>query len=383
GEDVTLYCELDNLPTHHSVQWYIWRTDITQWLLISRNSTRIIYTPPQHPNYNITGTYNLRITAVVDIDYTKFYCEEARSGNLRSRDFYVRRPVAPDSPPTISSSKDLSNIRSGDTLQLTCSSTGGVEAPTVKWYQGNKEITDTSKVEFQPNSNWATAPSQASKNVLTLQLTPDHNGNTYECRVTNKALTGYQTVRKILNVKYAPQTVTIGPNHSPYNVIKGKNATFTCTSDGNPSPRNYTWKRDNVQMEATAANTWDNTNVQESTDPGTYTCTASNNIGDPKLSTNAVQFDVLYPPTIKNLQDSYIYYENEPPLKITCAAQANPDDITYVWAGGPANSDSKTLTIHNRTEGGYYTCKARNNMQPSVGDSQPGEDTKNIYVNAY
>ncbi|KAL6482139.1 hypothetical protein MHYP_G00102190 [Metynnis hypsauchen] len=107
-------------------------------------------------------------------------------------------------------------VREGETADLTCNTTCSLTDPTVIWYKDGRPLT-TKTIE---------------NNQLHLQTVSSEDAGSYSC-----AVRGSQHLRSTahsLRVRYPPKNVSVS-------ISSGFSVNLTCSSDGNPPVKIYTW----------------------------------------------------------------------------------------------------------------------------------------------
>ncbi|KAL6482133.1 hypothetical protein MHYP_G00102320 [Metynnis hypsauchen] len=109
-----------------------------------------------------------------------------------------------------------------ETSDLTCKTTCSLTDPTFIWYKDGRLLT-TKTIE---------------NNQLHLQTVSSEDAGSYSC-----AVGGSQHLRstaRSLGVRYPPKSISVSISHSG-EIVEGSSVTVTCSSDGNPPVKIYTW----------------------------------------------------------------------------------------------------------------------------------------------
>ncbi|XP_078665042.1 hemicentin-2-like [Branchiostoma floridae x Branchiostoma belcheri] len=209
---------------------------------------------------------------------------------------------------------------------------------------------------------------------LTILNVETADAGNYSCSAVNLAGSGSDSLT--LDVLYAPMSTAITPASTEEK--EGDPLTLTCTSDGNPVPT-FTWTK---QGGAGLLPTGSVVQIQSLSreDAGTYSCTASNGIGNPQAATSTV--DVLYLDTPTINTTSPVTLEEGQSTAIQCSAMANPA-ASFKWrkdgSGDPeVNGNILTLSQVSRDSEGTYTCEASNTIK---GALETEEASVNLVVN--
>ncbi|KAL7845253.1 hypothetical protein AOLI_G00234450 [Acnodon oligacanthus] len=113
-------------------------------------------------------------------------------------------------------------VTEGETADLTCKTTCSLTGPTFIWYKNGRPLT-TKAIE---------------NNQLHLQTVSSEDAGSYSC-----AVRGSQHLRSTahsLRVRHPPKRVSVSISPSG-EIVEGSSVTLTCSSDGNPPVKIYTW----------------------------------------------------------------------------------------------------------------------------------------------
>uniref|UniRef100_A0A3B4CQP8 Ig-like domain-containing protein n=1 Tax=Pygocentrus nattereri TaxID=42514 RepID=A0A3B4CQP8_PYGNA len=135
--------------------------------------------------------------------------------------------------------------------------------------------------------------------------------------------------------------------------------TLTCSSDGNPPVKIYTWFKGSTSVGE--GKIYSIPNIR-SEDSGEYTCQSQNHHGERRST--AVQINVLYPPkrVSVSISPSADIVEGSS-VTLTCRSDGNPPVKIFSWFKGPTSvGEGKIYSIPNiRSEdSGEYTCQSQN-----------------------
>ncbi|XP_031751707.1 cell adhesion molecule 2 isoform X2 [Xenopus tropicalis] len=170
-----------------------------------------------------------------------------------------------------------SPVMEGDTIQLTCKSSGSKPAADIRWFKNDQEITDVQKIQ-QQDSNGKTFTVTSS---LVFQGDRKDDGAVIRCRVDHESLTSTpQIAKQVLEIHYTP-TVRILPS-TPL-PQEGQPLILICESKGKPLPEPVLWTKDGGELPDPERMTVNGRELTISflnkTDNGTYRCEATNSIG--------------------------------------------------------------------------------------------------------
>ncbi|XP_061587858.1 cell adhesion molecule 3 isoform X3 [Cololabis saira] len=178
----------------------------------------------------------------------------------------------PDDP-QISGSDDP--VKEGETVTLTCTSTGSKPPARLRWYKGDQEVQGhPDVVESIPDD-----PTYSVRSELTLEVSASDDQALITCAVDHPSLTpGDKRGEHVLRVLYSPN-VQIQPEKGL--PIEGQRFSLQCLGKGNPDPDSYLWVRKDGELPLLAKP--DGAllyfSALNKTDNGVYLCTADNGIG--------------------------------------------------------------------------------------------------------
>ncbi|ROL52015.1 B-cell receptor CD22 [Anabarilius grahami] len=210
--------------------------------------------------------------------------------------------VFTDPPKSVSVSISPSEIVSGDSVTLNCSSDSNPTAE-ISWFKG-KTLVRSGRIFSISN------------------ISSDHSGE-YKCRFRNKhGEKDSDTV--MLNVMYPPKSVSVSISPSG-EIVSGDSVTLNCSSDSNPPALNFSWFKED---ETSAVGSGQRFSISSfnSSFSGRFYCEAQNKYGSQRsasvsLTVKALQVQapqqVLEKETVNltcrtacDLTDSFIWYKN-------------------------------------------------------------------------
>ncbi|XP_037399213.1 B-cell receptor CD22-like [Pygocentrus nattereri] len=231
-------------------------------------------------------------------------------------------------------------VTEGQTADLTCKTTCSLTDPTFIWYKNGHPLTTKT----------------IKNNQLHLQTVSSEDAGSYSC-----AVGGSQRLRSTahsLRVRYPPKNVSVSISPSG-EIVEGSSVTLTCSSDGNPPVKTYTWFKGSTSIGE--GKTYSIPNIR-SEDSGEYTCQSRNDHGERRST--AVEITVMYPPRdiSVSISPSGEIVEGSS-VNLTCSSDGNPPVKIYNWfKGSTPVVEGKTYSIPNiRSEdSGEYTCQSLN-----------------------
>ncbi|CAC5377793.1 unnamed protein product [Mytilus coruscus] len=265
-------------------------------------------------------------------------------------------------------------IVEGNSVALTCTSSGGNPVPTVYWYRNNQLVDDT-----QTTTNGVTT------NTYNFVADTSHNLAVFECQVDNNVLQNKLSTTWFFQVYTEPNQPTLTGSQT---LSPGSTYVWTCISTGgNPSPT-LTMRIGNSQF---------NTGITQSSvlqSDNTYTVTSALSWA-PSISNNGqtLHCDVQHPETRgNNLQTVSLQLTVNDPLSVSapqtqyqqnvgtlvvmnCVITGTATSITWYFNNQVINiaSSSKysngntinpSLTVSNvaLSDAGSYYCQATNGV---------------------
>ncbi|KAL7852121.1 hypothetical protein SRHO_G00179060 [Serrasalmus rhombeus] len=113
-------------------------------------------------------------------------------------------------------------VTEGQTADLTCKTTCSLTDPTFIWYKNGRPLTTKT----------------IKNNQLHLQTVSSEDAGSYSCAVGGSQ--HLHSTAHSLRVRYPPKNVSVSICSSG-EIVEGSSVTLTCSSDGNPPVKNYTW----------------------------------------------------------------------------------------------------------------------------------------------
>ncbi|KAF5299118.1 hypothetical protein FQR65_LT09476 [Abscondita terminalis] len=232
-------------------------------------------------------------------------------------------------------------LSADNTYELTCEVVGSRPSPTITWWKGGIQITDTRETT-SPDTNTTTS-------VLTFTPSPEDGGKFLSCRgqqplIPNTAMEdGWK-----LEVYHIPVvTLELGSNLNALTIREGSDVYFECNIKSNPWVYKVSWKHNGKMIFNNGVSGTIVSNqslVLQSVNrakAGTYTCIGSNREGDGE--SNAVQLDVKYMPTCKLGQENIYNVARQETVMVNCEVEANPTNVKFSWKFN--NSDNNALML--------------------------------------
>ncbi|XP_036413123.1 B-cell receptor CD22-like [Colossoma macropomum] len=150
-------------------------------------------------------------------------------------------------------------VAEGETADLTCKTTCNLTDPTFIWYKNGRPLTTKT----------------IKNNQLHLQTVSSEDAGSYSC-----AVRGYQHLHSTahnLRVRYPPKIVSVSISPSG-EIVEGSSVTLTCSSDGYPPVKNYTWFKEGGTSPVGSGHSYSIINITAD-HTGLYYCEAQNEHG--------------------------------------------------------------------------------------------------------
>ncbi|KAL6482117.1 hypothetical protein MHYP_G00101970 [Metynnis hypsauchen] len=233
-------------------------------------------------------------------------------------------------------------VTEGQKADLTCKTTCSLTDPTFIWYKDGRPLTTNT----------------IKNNQLHLQTVSSEDAGSYSC--AGRGSEHLRSTAHSLRVRYPPKSVSVSISPSP-EIVEGSSVTLTCSSDGNPPVKIYTWFKGSTSV--AEGKTYSLPNIR-SEDSGEYTCRSGNDHGERRST--AVQINVKYPP--KNVSVSISpsgEIEEGSSVTLTCSSDGNPPVKIYTWfkEGGTspvASGQNHSIISITADHTGLYYCVAQN-----------------------
>ncbi|KAL7852110.1 hypothetical protein SRHO_G00178950 [Serrasalmus rhombeus] len=145
-------------------------------------------------------------------------------------------------------------VTEGETADLTCKTTCSLTDPTFIWYKNGRPLTTKT----------------IKNNQLHLQTVSSEDAGSYSC-----AVGGSQHLRSTahsLRVRNPPKKVSVSIS-PPGEIVEGSSVTLTCSSDGNPPVKIYTWFKEGGTSSVGSGHSY------SPLQSGSYYCEAQNEHG--------------------------------------------------------------------------------------------------------
>ncbi|KAL6482243.1 hypothetical protein MHYP_G00103230 [Metynnis hypsauchen] len=230
-------------------------------------------------------------------------------------------------------------IVEGSSMNLTCKSDANPPVKNYTWFKGSTSL--------------------GEGETYSIPKIRSEDSGEYTCQSRNDHGERRSNAVKI-NVLYPPKRVSVSISPSG-EIVEGSSVNLTCSSDGNPPVKNYTWFKGSTPVGE--GKTYSIPKIR-SEDSGEYTCQSRNDHGERR--SNAVKINVLYPPkrVSVSISPSGEIVEGSS-MNLTCKSDANPPVKNYTWFKGSTSlGEGETYSIPNITSeySGQYTCQSRNDL---------------------
>ncbi|ESO98021.1 hypothetical protein LOTGIDRAFT_174458 [Lottia gigantea] len=316
-----------------------------------------------------TTTSSLSYQPVVSDQGQRLQCS-ATNGYGQSKTDSFQLDIKYQPVVDINSSITLYKLIQGQTVKLECQvNQSNPVVTSYKWYRNGNIIT-------------------GSSSTYTVS-----NDGSYSCSATNSV--GESDRSRVISVEilYPPSVST---PQSPYSIIESTPLTIPCIVTSNPVPNNYTWSGPNNLIQSQQNLTISSINRDQT---GQYTCTVSNimipttGVQQTGTGINSTTVNVLYGPEVSVSSVETNIKENEN-LRINCKVKSNPptNDIVWYQSNGDivpnqfvinSGANRRDLVINNinRSKSDNYTCTARLDLHPTVGEILPQTHSQSSTIN--
>ncbi|KAL6482257.1 hypothetical protein MHYP_G00103370 [Metynnis hypsauchen] len=232
-------------------------------------------------------------------------------------------------------------VTEGETADLTCKTTCSLTDPTFIWYKDGRPLTTKT----------------IKNNQLHLQTVSSEDAGSYSCAVRGDQ--HLHSTAHSLRVRYRPKNVSVSISPSG-EIVEGSSVTLTCSSDGNPPVKIYTWFKGSASVGE--GKTYSIPDIR-SEDNGEYTCQSWNY--HRKRRSTAVQINVKYPPksVSVSISPSGEIVEGSS-ATLTCSSDGNPP-VECHWFIGTllvVKEKNYTITKASSVDSGEYKCKCMNEL---------------------
>ncbi|KAL6482232.1 hypothetical protein MHYP_G00103120 [Metynnis hypsauchen] len=141
-----------------------------------------------------------------------------------------------------------------ETADLTCNTTCSLTDPTFIWYKDRRPLTTKT----------------IKNNQLHLQTVSSEDAGSYSCAVRGDQ--HLHSTAHSLRVRYPPKRVSVSISPSG-EIVEGSSVTLTCSSDGNPPVKIYTWFKEGGTSPVGSGHRY------SPLQSGSYYCEAQNELG--------------------------------------------------------------------------------------------------------
>ncbi|XP_055619524.1 hemicentin-1 isoform X2 [Toxorhynchites rutilus septentrionalis] len=298
---------------------------------------------------------------------------------------------------SIKNGSHIGPMREGQDLQVVCEVYGARPAPVISWHRSGGVVRDTQTSENHDGLFTV-------KSTLSLTLSRQELGATYNCRVEMKELLLVVDNNFHIDLQVRPTKINLsGVKH---HTVQGTKVLLQCQVSGARPAANMTWYNSSKLIS-------DETNEITSTSTKTYLqndgtfetisqmiftatrfengasmrCEADNIVmredGDRPLH-DTLTLEVMYPPVVSVKPDNITVNETHDFL-VFCDYEANPASLESVkWfrngqeiklnnvrhEGGTPEQTALLIRNSSRTDNGAYTCELSNSIGSDVSDNE-------------
>ncbi|XP_049546893.1 hemicentin-1 isoform X2 [Anopheles darlingi] len=298
---------------------------------------------------------------------------------------------------SIKNGSHIGPMREGQDLQVVCEVYGARPEPVISWHRSGRVVRDTQVVE-QHNGLYTV------KSTLSLTLSRQELGATYNCRVEMKEL--HLTVDNQFHIDLQVRPTKINLSGVEHHTVQGTKVLLQCQVSGARPAANMTWYNSSKLItdessEMTSINTktyLQNDGTFETISQMIFTATRFENGASMRCEADNIvmredmdrplhdtlTLEVMYPPVVSVKPDNITVNETQDFL-IFCDYEANPASLESVkwfrnsqeiklnsvrYEGG--NPEQTALLVKNSTRHdiGAYTCELSNSIGFDVSDNE-------------
>ncbi|XP_033751405.1 hemicentin-1-like isoform X2 [Pecten maximus] len=380
GGSITLVCNVNADPFQTGIAWQILVGTVYQQVQITTNSRY---------SGGTTSSTNFVITNAQTSDSGTYRCTATNSiGTAQSG---TTQLTVSGTAPSVSIPQQTYATNSGGSITLVCNVNANPFQTGVTWHK--LVGTAYQQVQITTNSRYSGGTTTSTNLVITGALTTD--SGTYQCRATNQFGTS-QSGTTQLTVSGVVPSVSI-PQQT-YATNSGGSITLVCNVNADPFQTGIAWQilvgtvYQQVQITTTSrysGGTTSSTNFvitnAQTSDSGTYRCTATNSIGTAQSGTTQLTVSGTAP-SVSIPQQTYATNSGGS-ITLVCNVNANPFQTGVTWhklvgtayqqvqittnsrySGGTTTSTNLVITGALTTDSGTYQCRATNQF----GTSQSG-----------
>ncbi|KAL6482164.1 hypothetical protein MHYP_G00102440 [Metynnis hypsauchen] len=150
-------------------------------------------------------------------------------------------------------------VTEGETADLTCKTTCSLTDPTFIWYKDGRPLTTKT----------------IKNNQLHLQTVSSEDAGSYSCAVRGDQ--HLNSTAHSLRVRYPPKNISVSISPSG-EIVEGSSVTLTCSSDGNPPVKIYTWFKEGRTSPVGSGQNYSIISITAD-HTGLYYCVAQNDLG--------------------------------------------------------------------------------------------------------
>ncbi|XP_041847915.1 cell adhesion molecule 3 isoform X3 [Melanotaenia boesemani] len=188
-------------------------------------------------------------------------------------------------------------VPEGETVTLTCTTTGSKPPAKLRWYKGDQEVEGEKRrpdvVESVPDD-----PTYNVSSELTLEVSASDDNVLITCAVDHPSLApGDKRSEQALRVLYSPNVQIQPESDLPR---EGEKFYLRCLGNGNPEPLSYFWEKKDGELPplAKSEGAFLYFSMLNKSDNGVYLCHADNGIGK-----NKGEYTLLVQDEAKNISD--------------------------------------------------------------------------------
>ncbi|XP_069133869.1 hemicentin-1-like isoform X10 [Argopecten irradians] len=375
GGTVTLVCTVTSSSTLTNLYWEKLVNNAYQQVQITTN-IRYSGGSPSSPNFVITNA--------AAADAGTYRCSAANVFGTTNSPTTTTLTI--NAPPSVTHPQAAYSTNVGGTVTLVCTVTSSSTLTNLYWEKLVNNVYQ--QVQITTNSRYSGGSPSSPNFVITNAAAAD--AGTYRCSAANVFGTTNSPTTTTLTIN-APPSVT--HPQAAYSTNVGGTVTLVCTVTSSSTLTNLYWEKlvNNVyqQVQITTNSRYSGgtttspnfviTNAQ-TTDAGTYRCSAANQYGNTNSPTTTALTVTGNIPTVAIPQTAYSTTSGQS-VTLVCTVNANPFQTGVTWqkftngvyqpvsitgnsrySGGTVASPSLVISNALTTDGGTYRCTAVNSI---------------------
>ncbi|XP_037504917.1 hemicentin-2 [Rhipicephalus sanguineus] len=244
--------------------------------------------------------------------------------------------------------------------EVECEAVGSRPAANLTWDLDGVPLTSSA---LQDGGQPKAAANDISVSVVRFTPSASHNGRPLRCHAANPEMPDDAIEDSwTLDVHYKPKVqLTLGSHPRQWNIVEGHDLYLECRVDANPRIGDVVWRLDGKDLSPGRHVIMSNQSLVlqrvHRDSSGTYTCVASNRIGE--TESEPLEITVKHAPACNQSQTTVYAASRHDEVHIVCDVSAQPNDVSFKWMFN--NSATKHELSSFTSSGGrsvlYYTAR--------------------------